>query len=1128
MKNRISTHTCQRQQHTVPAAHCWRGFVFHQFSLSLLLGLFACLTLALPMSAQRTVVRWSLSDKENLGIFTITGDEESLLSTSYLSGSSIAQTETMTAGTASTGYTAPTYDPPFTQFYVSTKQTGKTSGHNIAFAVNVPSGHTFKPTRLSFDAAKCGTDGGNFDVYTKIGTGAETELASKQVPKRNQVNGSNPDGYSHHEYTISNVIAKGARFLVFIYIYNINGVDTTSPKSIAFRNVTLEGAIDEPIYNASHFITAASFATQAGERVDIMSKISTLLDGQQIYYNQPVFGDPEDFQITTIEGYKAEATYSNKIATIRILSESDEQEVFRISLRLRVTYRTEKPAAKPLNRGLMAINLSQSGGSGNLVSWRYREKDQNQVKFKLWRGTNATTQTTQVNSGNYIYKRTNFRDASGSTASYYRLEVYDLDDNLLETEISNKTWSNQSFEIPTKTPTDTRGLGATYTPNDAAFYDMDGDGEYEIVLKWDPSNSKDAADNGTTSDTYIDCYKMNGTQLWRINIGPNIRSGAHTTPFLVWDFDGDGYGELICKTAPGTVDGEGNYVIMGSDDPTALWINSRGKPDAGPEYVTVFDGLTGAELSTMNYHTKYGDVSTSFWGDSNQNRSERYLACVAYTDGITPSAILCRGYYSGASLGAYDWNGMQLSRRWLHRSSTSGQGLWGEGAHFCIAGDVDDDGCDEIVYGAACLDNNGRRIVYRTGLGHGDALHMSDFDWDNPGMEVFMPHEESPYGYELRDAKTGKLLVHETAGGDTGRGLAADFDSSNDGGELMASCTAALMDCKGKTIASSWAIGSSGAGINNRIYWDGDPYDEFFDKSVLGHWNATGKYFDRIKVNNSNYTPGSLCNGSKNNPCVLGDMLGDWREEIVTYNSGNNALIITATNYESNYRLPHLMDNRQYAEGISNQNCAYNQPPHLPYNPARTHAIHVTIPKTGLAPVYTEYSLQVPKGVVIQYVSNFDLEMDTLKFSRISTTIPAGTGFFVRGVPGTEVTLKPASVEANTIAANKLKGDGILPVEVETTENASYYQWGFREGIGWGYFRVESATIPVGEPYLYVTAAGTRDKEYFLVGYVSTAIKDVTPDTMPSDEAYTLSGRRATQQDHGIRIKRGKKYLQKP
>lgn len=1089
--------------------------------------LLLCWLMAIQMWGQKVSVRWELSDPENLSASETTGENANLLTTSYLNGTYIAQTTIMTGGNAADGYTVPTYTPPFTQFYVTTRQTGKTAGHNIAFGVKPQTGHTFKPTKISFDAAKCGTDGGNFDVYLKTASTQERALATVQVPLRNRTQSGNPNGYSHHEYTVSDMLVKGENFLLFLYIYNINGTDTETPKAIAFRNVVIEGILDEPIFTADHYITAATFQKKTGETVSFLPLIQNLQNGGQAQYSELLYGDPSDFQLTLIEGYTAETAYTGKSATFRILN-SENEEVFRFSLLFRVTYRTEKPAATPLKRGLIAVNLSSSGSSGNLVSWRYREKDQNQVKFKLFRGTSATAQTTKVNNGNYIYNRTNFRDASGTQASYYRLEVYDLNDNLLETEVSRKTWNNQSMEIPTKTPTDTRGLGATYTPNDATFCDMDGDGEYEIVVKWDPSNSKDAASDGVTSDTYIDCYKLDGKQLWRVNIGPNIRSGAHTTPFLCWDFDGDGYGELICKTAPGTVDGEGNYVVMGNDDPTKSWLNGRGKPDAGPEYVTIFDGLTGAELATMSYHTKYGDVSTSFWGDSKQNRSERYLACVAYTDGVTPSAILCRGYYSGASLGAYDWDGMQLTLRWLHRSSTSGQGLWGEGAHFCLSGDVDDDGKDEIVYGAACLDHDGKTTLYRTGLKHGDALHMSDFDWDNPGQEVFMPHEEKPFGYELRDAKTGKLLVYQTADGDTGRGLAADFDSSNDGGELMASCTGALMDCKGQTIANSWAIGSSGASINNRIYWDGDPYDEFFDKSVLAHWNAKGKYFDRIQVNGSNYTPGNLNNYSKYNPCVLGDMLGDWREEIVTYNASNNALIVTSTSFESNYRLPHLMDNRQYAELIANQNVGYNQPPHLPYDPARTYAQQVTIPESGWAPLYTEYALQVPTNATIFYVNNLDANVDTLKMVRISTTIPAATGFLVKGTPGTKVVLKTASVTASALSANRLAGDGILPAEIESTASMSYYQWGYREGIGLGFFRVESATIPTGEPYLKANTAATRDAEYYLIGQTAVGIQSVAAEKETGEvPTYTLDGRLATPNSTGIRISKGKKVVRK-
>ena len=1082
--------------------------------------LLAAQLLLLPVFSQKVSVKWELSDTKNLSASTITGDTQGLITASYLAGNAIAKIEPMSSGNADTGYEAPIYDPPFSMFYVMSKTAVKASGNNIAFGVKPTSGHTFKATKISFDAAKCGTDGGNFDVYTKTTSTSEKSLATSQAPLRNKVTADNPNGYSHHEYKVSNYVVDGENFLLFLYIYNINGVDSETPKAIAFRNVVIEGILDEPIYTAEHFISKATFKTQSEEVRDFTQVIRNLKDGERGVYDELLEGDPKDFELTMNEGYHAEISFANRLANFIIKDES-EDKVFSFS----VKFKAAKLPAKPLNRGLISVNLSQSGSSGNLVSWRYREKDDNQVKFKLWRGVNATTQNTKVNNGNYIYNRTNFRDTGGSTSSYYRLEVYDLNDNLLETEISGKTWGNQSMEIPTTAPTDTRGLGATYTPNDAAFYDMDGDGEYEIVLKWDPSNSRDAASNGVTSDTYIDCYKLNGKQLWRVNIGQNICSGAHTTPFLVWDFDGDGYGELISKTAPGTIDGEGKYVVMGNDDPLKSWLNGRGKPDAGPEYVTVFDGLTGAELATMEYHTKYGDVGTDFWGDSKQNRSERYVACVAYLDGKTPSAVMCRGYYSGASLGAYNWDGSELKLYWLHRSTKSGKELWGEGAHFCLAGDVDDDGKDEIVYGAACLDDDGKTIVHRTGLGHGDALHLGDFDWDNDGLEIFMPHEKSPYGFELRDARSGRLLVHKTAGGDTGRGLAANFDSSTEGAELMASCTGELMDCKGNTIASSWAIGSSGAGINNRIYWDGDPYDEFYDKSIIGHWNAKGKYFDRIQVNGSNYAPGKLNNDTKYNPCVMGDMLGDWREEIVTWNESNKALIITTTSYESNYRLPHLMDNRQYAEGIANQNVGYNQPPHLSHDPARTYSLSATLPESGWASFYTEYSLQVPENVEVHYVNNVNTTVDTLKLKRIKDIIPARTGFLVKGKPRTEVILRPASEAGSEVSGNKMLGDGILPVSVESTGTVSYYQWGHREGVGTGFFRVDAAaTIPAGEGYMKLTTSSTREKEYYLVGETAVGISSVQ-ETTGKETLYTLDGKPADKRRSGIVVSKGKKVL---
>ena len=592
-------------------------------------------------------------------------------------------------------------------------------------------------------------------------------------------------------------------------------------------------------------------------------------------------------------------------------------------------------AAKSLNRGLMAVNLSASGRSGNLVSWRIRESDPKGYSYKLYRGTTAMVQKTAVNAGKPIQGKSNFVDANGSASSYYRLEVLDEKGNIVDSMASVKVWANQTTTIPTRTPTDARGHGAVYTPNDASFCDMDGDGEYEIILKWDPSNSKDAASDGTTSDTYFDCYKMDGTLLWRINQGPNIRSGAHTTPFVAWDLNGDGYGEFVIKTAPGTIDGNGNYVVMAGDDPLQNCLSSRGKPDKGPEYLTVFDGMTGAEISTIKYHTDYA-AGSSYWGDSKQNRSERYTACLAYLDGKekNPSAIFNRGYYAGSFVGAYDFDGYTLKERWVSRHTSSGKGLYGEGAHWLTAADLDGDGLHEIQFGSAALDHDGK-LLYRTGLGHGDAFHIGDFLTNRPGLEVFMCHESKPYGVDLRDAKTGEIILHVTASGDTGRGLAAHFDSNQQSAQFIYSASGGMFNLDGGTVnADSWSIGSSGAGINCRIYWDGDLFDEFFDKSIIAHWNPSGKYFDRIKVNGGNYVWGTLANGSKHNPCVMGDLLGDWREEIVTYDSNNNYLIINATSYESSYPVPHLMDDIQYRENVVSQNVGYNQPPHLSYDPA--------------------------------------------------------------------------------------------------------------------------------------------------------------------------------------------------
>ncbi|MDE6371373.1 MAG: Por secretion system protein, partial [Duncaniella sp.] len=323
----------------------------------------------------------------------------------------------------------------------------------------------------------------------------------------------------------------------------------------------------------------------------------------------------------------------------------------------------------------------------------------------------------------------------------------------------------------------------TYSPNAVSVGDVDGDGEWEYIVKWTPSNQADNSEQWFTSKTYYDCYKEDGTKLWRIDMGRNIRSGNHYTQFLVYDFDGDGKAEFMVKTAPGTVDGQGKNVLMGSDQADVSYVNNKGVVNNGPEYLTVFNGETGAEISTIAYNPPRSIRSSSQWGDSYNNRSERYLACVAYLDGQHPSAVFCRGYYTAAYLWAVDFDGKTLKERWLHKSETSGQGAYGEGAHSVTVGDVDGDGCDEIIYGACAIDHDGK-ILHRTGGGHGDALHLADIVPEREGLEVFMVHEEKrKWDAAVRDAKTGEILYSEPASKDNGRGVAANISSKYPGYE---------------------------------------------------------------------------------------------------------------------------------------------------------------------------------------------------------------------------------------------------------------------------------------------------------------------------------------------------------
>ncbi len=621
-----------------------------------------------------------------------------------------------------------------------------------------------------------------------------------------------------------------------------------------------------------------------------------------------------------------------------------------------------------LDRGLVAVP-SQKGGSSYFLSWRLLATDDDGTTFDVLRNGEKIA--------NNLDSKTNFVDNYGSASSQYQV-VVKQDGVAVDTTEAVKPWGSLCRQIPLIKPaggTTPDKVAYNYTPNDCSVGDVDGDGEYEIILKWDPSNSKDNSNSGYTGNVFLDCYKLDGTRLWQIDLGVNIRAGAHYTQFLVYDFDGDGKAEVICKTAPGSKDGQGNYVNSAATDDaikntsnTQDWRNSSGKIKGGQEYLTVFNGETGKAIHTVFYNPNramgYGGAPgwTANWDDRSGktdteygNRGERYLACVAYLDGRDkkPSAVMSRGYYTYAFMWAVDFDGKELKTKWFHAAksktsytltdadgntqtitpdkATRGSGsntLYGNGNHNLSVADVDGDGCDEIVYGSAAVNNDGK-LLYATGYGHGDAIHMSDLIPDRPGLEVFEVHEESPYGWDVHDAATGRILHSATGGSDNGRGMSADVSADNRGFEFWSA-----NDRNIRSATTGDVVSEKQTSVNFRTYWDGDLFDEMLDGNTMDKWNSTGatRIYPISGKNFYDINSSSTCNSTKKTPNLQADILGDWREELILWDSRDSAhLNLFTTNVETNYRVPTLMHDPVYRLGVAWQNVAYNQPPHLGY-----------------------------------------------------------------------------------------------------------------------------------------------------------------------------------------------------
>ena len=579
-----------------------------------------------------------------------------------------------------------------------------------------------------------------------------------------------------------------------------------------------------------------------------------------------------------------------------------------------------------LKRGIVAMPAD----SGVFVSWRLLGTEAQNTHFDLYRVDNNSTKKLNEKP---LLKETNFLDKTADkTKNYTYFVKSNTQDKTIDID-SAKYVANQKpyFSIPLKTP-------VGYTPNDASVADLDGDGEYEIILH-QTGRSKDNSQKGITDEPIIQAYKMNGKLLWEINLGKNIREGAHYTQFLVYDLDQDGKAEIVMKTADGSKDGKGKII----GDASKNYVNENGMILSGPEFLTVFNGETGEEIHTVNYQVPRfaeslnptAEQMTETWGDAKGNRIDRFLGAVAYLDGKTPSIIMSRGYYTRTAIAAWDYKDKKLSLRWLFdtESSEENKQYRGQGNHNLTIADVDNDGKDEIVYGAMTVDDDGK-VLNSTGYGHGDALHVGDLDPSNPGLEIFDIQERfDDAGAHFRDGKTGKVLwklpstVYSKAGKfqGPGRGLSLNIDPRYEGSESWAAGAGlkGIYDTKGKKISNKNPPANMG------IYWDGDFLSEILDGTVVSKWD-----WKKEQSNVIFYAKSFQCesnNGTKKNPSLVADLFGDWREEVMYRTADNQELRIFSTTIPTKHRLYTLMHNPQYRLSIVWQNVGYNQPPHTDY-----------------------------------------------------------------------------------------------------------------------------------------------------------------------------------------------------
>ncbi len=575
-------------------------------------------------------------------------------------------------------------------------------------------------------------------------------------------------------------------------------------------------------------------------------------------------------------------------------------------------------AARPtesLDRGLVALPADD----GSLfLSWRLLASDPEGTAFDVLRldGTSETTLnqeplehatsfTTDRAPGTYAVRPV------GGTATP-----------------AVTPWADPYLEIPIS-PIE------GYRPCDASAADLDGDGDYEIVLH-QVSGSRDNSHPGITGTPVLDAYTLEGEHLWRIDLGINIREGEHYTQFIAFDFDGDGRAEVACKTADGSKDGTGKVIGDATKDYRirAAGDLKDGRILEGPEFLTVFDGLTGAALATTDYVPArdplggWGGIGGNGKTDSYGNRSDRFLACAAYLDGERPSLVMCRGVYGRTVLAAWDWRDGTLEQRWVFDSGISyppfedASPYSGMGGHSLAVADVDADGKDEIVYQAMVVDDDGTGL-HSSGLRHGDAMHVSDLDPARPGLEIFTVTENEDHtvrfgtpGAALRDAASGEIIWSHSPGVDVRNGLAADIDPRHPGAEVWG-------NIGGLRAVSGEPIGPAPRTNHFAIWWDGDRLRELLSGGRVSKWNWRDGREEPLFTADTRRR--------LRYPTLSADLVGDWREEILVPSPDGLALRLYSTTIPTDHRLVTLMQDPQYRLAIATQNVVYNAPPHVSF-----------------------------------------------------------------------------------------------------------------------------------------------------------------------------------------------------